>query len=275
VPAPRALPVSRLSYSGLEAYRRCPYRFYLERSLRLRPVDPPVGPREPPAAGLSALLRGSLVHLMLEELDFDRPCPPEAEAVAALIEQHGVPAQAADVEDLTAMVERFAGSELRARIASARRVRTELPFAFTLEPPGAAGRRLVVNGVVDVHATEADGVLVVDYKSDALDGRDPEELCASAYATQRLVYALAALRAGAERVVVAHCFLERPDELATVEYTADRAGELEEELLEVARGVVESRFEPTDEPHRDLCADCPGRAALCSWGPERTLAEAV
>ena len=70
-------------------------------------------------------------------------------------------------------------------------------------------------------------------------------------------------------------FLERPDEPAVVEYTASQAAELESELLEVARGVVESRFEPTGEPHRELCADCPGRAALCSWGPERTLAEAV
>ena len=116
------------------------------------------------------------------------------------------------------MVERFAGSALRERIAAARRVRTELPFAFTLEPPGAGGRTLVVNGVVDVHATEPGGVLVVDYKSDALDGRDPEELTAGAYATQRLVYALAALRAGAERVVVAHCYLERPGEPAIAEY---------------------------------------------------------
>jgi hypothetical protein len=96
---------------------------------------------------------------------------------------------------------------------------------------------------------------------------------AGAYATQRLVYGLAALRSGAERVVVAHCFLERPDEPAVVEFEAARAGELERELLEVARGVVESRFEPTHEPNRDLCADCPGRAALCSWGPEKTLSD--
>ena len=72
VPAPRALPVSRLSYSGLEAYRRCSYRFYLERSLGLRGVAPPVREDRPAAApGLSALLRGSLVHLLLEDLDFD------------------------------------------------------------------------------------------------------------------------------------------------------------------------------------------------------------
>ena len=177
VPAPRALPVSRLSYSGLEAYRRCSYRFYLERSLGLRGVAPPAREDRPAAApGLSALLRGSLVHLLLEDLDFERPRVPGAEEVAALIERHGVPVREEDVADLRAMVERFAESDLRARIAAARRVRTELPFAFTLEPPGAGGRRLVVNGVVDVYATEPDGVLVVDHKSDALDGRDPEEL---------------------------------------------------------------------------------------------------
>ncbi len=41
LPAPRALPVSRLSYSGLEDYRRCSYRFYLERALRLPRVESP------------------------------------------------------------------------------------------------------------------------------------------------------------------------------------------------------------------------------------------
>ena len=213
------------------------------------------------------------MHVLLEELDFERPRVPDAETVAALIESHGAPVREEEVADLRAMVERFAGSALRERIAAARRVRTELPFAFTLEPPGAGGRRLVVNGVVDVYATEPDGVLVVDHKSDALEGRDPEELVARAYATQRLVYALATLRAGAPRVVVAHCFLERPDDPALVAYTAEDAPDLEAQLLEVARGVVEARFEPTENPHRELCGDCPGRPALCSWGPERTLAD--
>ena len=38
VPAPRALPVSRLSYSGLEAYSRCGYRFYLSARCGCRRV---------------------------------------------------------------------------------------------------------------------------------------------------------------------------------------------------------------------------------------------
>ena len=212
------------------------------------------------------------MHALLEELDFERPRVPDAAEVEALVARHA-PVRAEDVEDLRAMVAAFVGSELCTRVAAARRVRNELPFAFTLEPPGAGGRRLVVNGVVDVYATEAGGALVVDYKSDALEGRDPEELCARAYATQRLVYALAALRSGASSVEVVHCFLERPDDLATVSYRAEQAADLETQLLDVAHGVVVARFEPTDAPHRELCGDCPGRASLCSWGPERTLAE--
>ena len=151
-------------------------------------------------------------------------------------------------------------------------MRTELPFAFTLAPPGAGGRSLLVNGVVDVHAEEDAGLLVVDYKSDPLEGRDPAELTTGSYATQRLVYALAGLRSGAERVEVAHCYLERPGEPAVAAYTAADEQRLEAELLELARGVVEGRFVPSAEPNRELCGDCPGRAALCSWPEERTLA---
>jgi hypothetical protein len=37
--------------------------------------------------------------------------------------------------------------------------------------------------------------------------------------------------------------------------------------------VIGGRFEPTERPHRELCQFCPGQPALCSWPPERTLAE--
>jgi ATP-dependent helicase/nuclease subunit A len=211
------------------------------------------------------------VHALLESLDFRRPRVPADVEVAKLIERHGAPVRPEDVADLRGMVERVAGSRLRERIAAAGRVRTELPFVFTLAPPGAGGRSLLVNGVVDVHAAERDGLLVVDWKSDALEGRDPGEVVADAYSTQRLVYALAGLRSGAARVEVAHCFLERPDEPALAAFEASDAGRLETELLDLARGVVEASFEPAAEPHYGLCADCPGRATLCSWEPEQTL----
>jgi ATP-dependent helicase/nuclease subunit A len=269
-PAPRALAVSRLSYSGLEDYRRCGYRFFLERTLRLAKAEKPPG-GEPVEPGLGALRRGSVVHELLERLDFGNPAVPSDADVAAAIAMHEVEAHPDDVADIRAMLERVAGSELRERIAAARRVRAELPFAFTLMPPGAGGRSLLINGVVDVLADEGARTLVVDWKSDPLGELDPEESVSSRYATQRLIYALAGLRAGAEVVEVAHCFLERPDEPAVALYEAADVESLERELLVLAQGVVEGRFEPSAEPHFALCADCPGRAALCVHEPDLTL----
>ena len=263
LPAPRALPVSRLSYSGLEAYRRCGYRFYLQRALGLGRVElPAAGPADEPVpgGGISAILRGTVVHGLLEGVDFQSPVVPSESDVAAAIELHGIEALPVDVADVRDMIERLAGSGLRERIAGARRVRAELPFAFTLD---VGNRSLLFNGVVDVHADEGAQTLVVDWKSDALGELDPETLTAQSYSTQRLIYALAALKAGAERVEVVHCYLERPDEPAVARYDATDVEALERELLALARGVVDGRFEPSSEPHFALCADCPGRAALC------------
>ena len=193
------------------------------------------------------------------------PSDPE---VAAAIELHGVEALPANVADIRAMLERVAASRLRERIAAAARVRVELPFAFTLD---VGNRSLLVNGVVDVYADEGAQTLVVDWKSDALGEREPETLTREDYSTQRIIYALAALRAGAERVEVVHCYLERPDEPAVAVYEAADTEALERELLALAQGVVDGRFEPSTEPQFSLCADCPGRAALCVHDPELTL----
>ena len=269
-PAPRALPVSRLSYTGLEDYRRCGYRFFLQRTLKLGSVERPPG-GEPAEPGLNPLTRGSIVHELLERMDFASPVVPNDDGLAGAFARHGRDPLPDELADMRAMVERVAGSELRVRIAAARRVRTELPFAFTLTPHGAGGRSLLINGVVDVLADEGARTLIVDWKSDPLGEQDPETLVAGSYTTQRTVYALAALRAGAEVVDVVHCFLERPDELAVASYDAGDAEALERRLLELAAGVVDGRFEPSAEPHFSLCADCPGRAALCVHDSDLTL----
>jgi len=275
VPVPEALAVSRLSYSSLERYKRCGYRFYLESALGLPRGQSPDAPAEvgaeQPAEGLPGLMRGSVVHLLLERLDFRRLESPEAATVAELIEAAGHPVREADVVELIGMVDAFAGSALSVRIAAAEHVRAELPFAFTLD---ASGRSLLMNGVVDVHGLEpGGGVLVVDYKSDRLGESDPTALTEASYSTQRLVYALAALRSGAPSVEVAYVFLERPDEPVAASFDASEAPNLERRLLELIDGVVAGRFEPTANPHRRLCGDCPGQPALCSWPPERTLAQ--
>jgi ATP-dependent helicase/nuclease subunit A len=269
-PRPRGRPApQRLSYTALGAYARCGYRFYLERLLRMPPVPPP--PRDPDAEppALDARLRGSLVHRALEDLDFSRPAAPDADAVRVLGADWGVELGEPEVEDIRALVTAFAAAPLCARLAGARRTRREAPFSFALDPAGGGP---LVTGFLDVAAVEPDGaVLIVDYKSDRLEDTDPAALVERDYGTQQVVYALAALRDGAPRVEVAHCFLDRPAEPVTRTFARSAEPALTERLAGLAAGVLEGRYPVTDNPHRDLCGDCPGRAALCSWPEAMTL----
>jgi hypothetical protein len=274
----------RLSYTSLGEFGRCGYRWYLQRVLGLPDAEPPPGFHAPPGeragAALDPRVRGTIVHELLEALDFARPAAPAGEAVAAVAASHGAELTAESAADVARLVEAFAASPLCERLARASGVRREAPFAFALEPGAGA---LLVHGVVDVLATERDGsALVVDYKTDRLDGAVPEEMTARDYAAQRLVYALAALRNGAPRVEVAHCYLERPAEPAVVTFTQPDAPALAERLLGLAEGVLAGEFGVTDRPHRELCATCPGRRALCSHpesvtlrAPEEAVAAAV
>ena len=197
----------------------------------------------------------------------------KAAAAGERLRAHGVVPTAAALEELTALVAGALASPVAERLRTARRMRTEVPFAFELAPPGASAEPLIVDGFIDVHAEEDEGALVVDYKTDALGSRDPFAAADEKYAAQRLVYALAALRAGAPRVEVVHLFLERPGEPASREFAAGDVGALEHELLALAEGIVGGAFSPAAAPHRELCQGCPGQPALCTWGPERTLAD--
>jgi hypothetical protein len=160
-------------------------------------------------------------------------------------------------------------SPLAARIAAAEHVRTELAFSFEL--PSGDRPPVLVNGVVDVHAEEAGGLLIVDYKTNPLEGEDPAALVEREYTTQRLVYALAGLRSGAERVEIAYSLLEAPEDPVSMTFGPGDRERLEGELAGLAAGVLGGEFEPTANPHRELCFNCPGRPALCSWGPDMTL----
>ena len=114
-------------------------------------------------------------------------------------------------------------------------------------------------------ATEPDGThLVVDYKTDAVpEDTTPQDYIARNYETQRIVYALAALRAGAQRVEVAYCLLERPAEPVTTIYTAHDAPELANALQELAQRP--------DRPRVRGHARAAPRAVRRLPGPHRAL----
>ena len=266
-----------MSYTALESYRRCGYRFYLERRLGLVPAAGVPGERSEAsareAAALSALERGSVAHKLLERVDLRRPDQPSRQMVAACLEARGAAASSREVDELVRLVDDFVASALATRLARAARLRRELPFAFPLEVTHADGRArsVLVEGVLDAHCREGTSALVVDYKTDRIaPDADLEALCDDAYATQRLVYALAALRDGAEEVEVAHVFLERPDEPVLARFAAADADAIERRLGLLVGDMIAGRYEPSAAPGPALCRGCPGRSALCSWPPERT-----
>jgi ATP-dependent exoDNAse (exonuclease V) beta subunit len=269
VPAPVALPVSRLSYSALASYARCGYRFHLERVAGLHASEEAIPGADEVGAEIGALARGTVVHELLERLDMRTGELPDDRRIADVIRAHGGGDSAA--ADIRRVLDGFARSPLRERLGRARSVRAEVPFAFNLAAPDA-GRSLLITGYLDVLAREDERTLIVDYKTDALEGRDPAALCDERYGGQRTVYALAALRGGAQQVEVVYSFLERPDDVVSALFMAADAPALERRLGELAAGLVAGRFEPSPTPGRELCAGCPGRAALCSWPEERTLA---
>jgi ATP-dependent helicase/nuclease subunit A len=272
VPAP---PVAALSYTSLAEYKRCGYRFYVERVLRL-PAEPGRGTgAEPPPGVLSPTERGTLVHALLERLDFRRPAVVTDAAVAAAAARFGltVPPGGADAAQIIELVDRFAAGELCRRLGRATGVRREERFRFLL---GSRPAEILIGGVFDVIAREPGGrTLIVDYKTDRLDGADPQALADTAYGTQRLVYALAALKAGADSVEVVHTFLELPQRPAVAHFTRAQLPTLETALESLAGGVLRREFTVTEAPHRGVCDGCPAEGGLCSWPLEMTRREAA
>ena len=165
------------------------------------------------------------------------------------------------------LIEGFIGSSLFERLAATRELRREEGFSYLL---GDA----LITGVLDVVARESGGVtLVVDYKSDRLEGADPSAVAERDYRIQRLLYGLAALRAGARTVEVVHLFLERPEEPVSATYRPEQIETLERELLGLAAGALRGEFTVTDEPCFSVCHGCPAEGGLCSWPLEMTRRE--
>ncbi|HZO98651.1 MAG TPA: UvrD-helicase domain-containing protein [Gaiellaceae bacterium] len=248
VPAPPLHRVRRLSYSALALYERCSYRYYAERVAGLREVRRATTGE----GGLAATEIGDAVHRLLELVDLRDPRLPDLGLVAGWYPR----VTAGELERVGAFVRSYCDSELARRVADAGG-RAERPFAF--EHDG-----VLVHGRLDVLHRDGPRALVVDYKTNELGDRSPDEVVASEYNLQRLVYALACFRAGAEEVEVVYAFLERPDAVVSTSFTLADAGELERELSQAIARIDAGEFVPT--PSDFACADCPALDLVCA-GP--------
>ena len=252
-----------LSYTAIAEYERCAYRYHLQRIVGLPDVAPPGG-----GGGRTPRRAGSLVHALLERARLRRPrANPTRRRWLRRLPRVGVADAGGDAAPRWPRA--FARSPLCARLAAARAVRREEPFAFL-----GGWRRAAARDVLDARRAEPDGtLLIVDYKTDRgrSEERDLDAHVDRAYSLQRLVYALASLAAGAERVEVAHCFLHLPDRLVSVRFAAADRRELEDELAARIAPLQAAAFPVTAAPGRERCGTCPGRARLCSYEEAVTL----
>jgi ATP-dependent helicase/nuclease subunit A len=247
--------IRRLSYSALALYERCSYRFYAERLAGLREAE--ASADVPGPGGLAATEIGDAVHHLLEDVDLTAPEPPDSAAVAEVVRLRYPRATDDEVERIRSLAAAFCESGLAVRLAGCAGAAAERPFAF--EHDG-----VLLHGRLDVLHRENGRALVVDYKTNLLEGETPDEIVERDYRLQRLVYALACFRAGTDEVEVVYQFLERPDELVSTAFSREQMPELEAELSAAIAQIQAGEFRPT--PSEFACAGCPALDLICA-GP--------
>ena len=251
VPAPPLHTLRSLSYSALADFERCSYRYYAERVVGLRSSD--ASRRVPGQTGLAATEIGDAVHRLLEQVDLTTPTPPDLDQVPAWYP--GVTDE--ELTRIGSLVVAYCESELARRIAVLPGTTIERPFAF--EHDG-----VLLHGRLDVLHQQDGRALVLDYKTNVLEELSPEEVVEDEYRVQRLVYALACFRAGAEQVEVVYHFLERPDAVVSTTYERSEIPVLEAELTAAIDRIRGGDFKPT--PSEFVCAGCPALDVVCA-GP--------
>jgi ATP-dependent helicase/nuclease subunit A len=151
--------------------------------------------------------RGVAVHALLEWSQANRWQAPSAELVRRISRSGEVGASELGEEALLAPFQAWLDSSLfTERVRDARSSRAEVPLLIEI-----AGT--VLRGSIDL-LVEEDGKppLIVDYKTDRVDGAQTAALVAR-YEIQQAIYALAVAEArGANEVELAYVFLERPEE---------------------------------------------------------------
>jgi ATP-dependent helicase/nuclease subunit A len=289
---PPAVPSRPLSYSAISAYEDCPYRFYLERVLDLgasvrsssriarQSANGPGG-----SAGGERTAHGAAVHSLLEWSQANGWSEPAAD----LVRRHAIgagldPGADGVLDGLLEPIRGWLGSRFFAdRVAaSGATTRAEVPFLLGVGEgaadagaggePRASGRDRgsVLRGSIDLLVEQPDRPpLIVDYKTDRLDGSSPAEHAAR-YEVQRAIYALAVGESRrAPEVELAYVFLERPDEPVLQSFGSDALGAARDRLTAAIERIGSGEFPPAAAEDRgwSLCQGCPALGRMCS-GPK-------
>lgn len=270
-PAPLALEVGvprprQVSFSLLTRAAECPRAYYFERVLRLRPEYfrhggegrlRPIEERSEAVLEPAARAVGIVVHRVLERVGSLATVDRRRlrSEVGQVVRDDGMWLDGAAFARAVELSAAFWDSPYQ-RMASHTMARRERQFLFDHEG-------VVVTGLMDLVVEEADRWIVIDFKTNSLEGREVAEIAAG-YDLQVRLYALAALLAGVREVEVALLFLESPREAVVRTFAG-------EDIARLRRALSESIERTSSTVLVEVgahCGKCPWHT-LCGALPDR------
>ena len=138
--------------------------------------------------------KGNATHLFMQFVHYEACTTRDGiqQELARLQTEKFLTARQAEAVDAEKILALFS-SELGKRILNAKNLRREFKFSILTDAgaydPAAAGEQVMLQGVVDCFWQEADGIVILDFKTDYIDG--DLQLKAARYAPQLQAYARA------------------------------------------------------------------------------------
>jgi ATP-dependent exoDNAse (exonuclease V) beta subunit len=260
-PDARSFPMVPLSFSALHEYAECPAMFFATRVLRLEEDGfggPDEGPEGTPLSGRDeATAFGNAVHDLFEKISKRKWKSPDRGEVEQALEAENLDAGAPGLlERAEAMIEGFLSSDLGSTVRS-NESKAEVPLLIRFG-------EVTMRGFIDL-LTEAEIPIVIDFKTNSLDGTDPEDKMEDGYDLQRDLYALAVAEARhLDTVETAFVFLEEADRPVMKTYARSDLEAARERVEALVSGVLEGSYFGGGGGEAEPCGNC--------WACERLSA---
>ena len=172
---------------------------------------------EEEAKSMTAAERGSLLHFVLQHLDFKKDVSQDSirEQIQEMEKAQLItPEQAREVDIYR--IQRFLNSTLGRRIRAAEYVFKEVPFIIELPSSKlypelsdsiCAKDGIILQGIIDCYFEEAEGIILVDYKTDYVAPGENLDIVKDRYRTQIDYYTYALEQITGKKVVEKYIYL--------------------------------------------------------------------
>ncbi|MDR0136361.1 helicase-exonuclease AddAB subunit AddA [Metabacillus idriensis] len=127
---------------------------------------------------LTAAEKGTAMHAVMQQLNLSEPVTAEntRRKVQELITKEILSKEQADSIDIDS-VAHFFQTDIGKRLQKADRIEREVPFSYALPADElyeeAKGEHVLIQGVIDCLFEDKEGVVLLDYKTDAIEGKFP------------------------------------------------------------------------------------------------------